>query len=81
MTGSALAVLRVCLQLKVGFSMGWTITLVTEGTMAAVSVKHAGKRFKGFGEFARKIPYASSAVLILIGLAVALQGLQHLIVK
>ena len=87
---SALAVLLVCLQLKkvtlgfalvMGFSIGLAITLVTVGTIAAISVKHVGKRFKGFGEFARKIPYVSSAVLILIGLAVAVQGLRHLFVK
>src|SRR3989338_712104 len=87
---SALAVLLICLQLKkvtlgfalvMGFSIGLAITLVTVGTIAAVSVKHASKRFKGFGALARKIPYASSAVLIVIGLAVALQGLWHLIVK
>ena len=87
---SAFAVLLVCLQLKkvslgfalvLGFSIGLAITLVTVGTIAALSVKHASKRFKRFGEFARKIPYASSTVLILIGLAVAMQGLRHLIVK
>lgn len=85
---SALAVLLVCLQLKkvtlgftlvMGFSIGLAITLVTVGTIAAVSVKHASKRFKGFGEFARKAPYVSSIVLILIGLFVAIQGLRHLL--
>ncbi len=85
---SAFAVLLVCLQLKkvslgfalvLGFSIGLAITLVTVGTIAALSVKHASKRFKRFGEFARKVPYASSAILILIGLLVAIQGLKHLI--
>ncbi len=85
---SALAVLLVCLQLKkatlgfalvMGFSLGLAITLVTVGTIAAISIKHASKRFKSFGDFARKIPYVSSTVLILIGLIVALQGLRHLI--
>lgn len=87
---SALAVLLVCLQLKkvtlgfalvMGFSLGLAITLVTVGTIAAISVKHASKRFKRFGEFARKAPYASSAVLIVIGALVAIQGLRHLIAK
>lgn len=85
---SAFAVLLVCLQLKKvslgfalvsGFSLGLAITLVTVGTIAAISVKHASKRFKGFGEFARKIPYASSTILILIGLLVSIQGLGHLL--
>lgn len=84
---SAFAVLLICLQLKkvnlgftlvLGFSVGLAITLVTAGSIAAISVKHASKRFKKFGEFARKIPYASSTLLILIGLLVAIQGLRHL---
>jgi nickel/cobalt transporter (NicO) family protein len=85
---SALAVLLVCLQLKkvtlgfalvLGFSIGLAITLVTVGIIAALSVKHASRRFKRFGEFARKVPYASSTILILIGLLVAIQGLKHII--
>ncbi len=86
---SAFAVLLVCLQLKkvmlgfalvLAFSIGLAITLVTVGVIAAISVKHASKRFQGFGEFARKMPYVSSMVLILIGLFVAVQGLRHLMV-
>ena len=85
---SAFAVLLVCLQLKkvtlgfalvLGFSVGLAITLVTAGCIAAISIKHASKKFKGFGEFARKVPYVSSTLLILIGLLVAMQGLRHLI--
>lgn len=84
---SAFAVLLVCLQLKkvalgfalvLGFSIGLAITLVTVGIIAAVSVTHASKRFKKFGEFARKAPYASSTVLILLGLFIAVQGIKHL---
>ncbi len=87
---SAFAVLLVCLQLKkftlgfalvLGFSIGLAITLVTVGTIAAISVKHASKKFKGFGELARKLPYASSTIMIIIGLLVAVQGLSHLMVK
>jgi nickel/cobalt exporter len=84
---SAFAVLLVCLQLKkvtlgfamvLAFSIGLAITLVTVGTIAAISVNHASKRFKGFGEFARKLPYASSTVLIIIGLLVAVQGVRQI---
>ncbi len=87
---SAFAVLLLCLQLKkvalgftlvLGFSIGLAITLVSVGIIAAISVKHVTKKFKRFGEFARKVPYASSSILILIGLLVAMQGLQHLMVK
>lgn len=85
---SAFAVLLICLQLKrytlgfalvLAFSLGLAITLVTVGSVAAISVRHAGKRFKGFGEFARKLPYASCTLMTLIGLFIAFQGLQHLI--
>ena len=85
---SAFAVLMVCLQLKkftlgfalvLAFSLGLAITLVTVGAVAALSVKHATRRFKGFGELARKAPYVSSTVMVLIGLFVAAHGLNTLI--
>lgn len=84
---SAFAVLLVCLQLKkftlgfaivLAFSVGLAITLVTVGSVAAFSVRHASKHFKGFGKLARKAPYISSTVMVLIGLFVAAQGLKHL---
>jgi nickel/cobalt exporter len=84
---SAFAVLLVCLQLKkftlgfaivLAFSLGLAITLVTVGSLAALSVRHASKRFKGFGELARKMPYVSSTVMVLIGLLVAWQGVKNL---
>jgi nickel/cobalt transporter (NicO) family protein len=82
---SAFAVLVVCLQLKqfslgfalvLAFSVGLAVTLVTVGAVAALSVRQASKRFKGFTEFARKMPYVSSAVMCLIGLLIAGQGLR-----
>lgn len=85
---SAFAVLLVCLQLKkftlgfaivLAFSLGLAITLVTVGSVAAFSVHHASKHFKGFGELARKAPYISSTVMVLIGLYVATQGLKNLL--
>lgn len=85
---SAFAVLLVCLQLKkitlgfalvLGFSLGLAVTLVTVGMIAALSVKHASQRFKNFGALARKAPYVSSVVLMVIGILVALQGLTHLL--
>jgi len=84
---SAFALLLVCLQLKkvtlglclvLGFSIGLAITLVSVGTIAALSVRHVSKRFTKFGEFARKVPYLNSMVLIFIGVLVAIQGLRHL---
>jgi len=84
---SAFAILLLCLQLKkvvlglwlvLGFSIGLAITLVGVGVIAAVSVKHASKRFKNFGEWARKAPYLSAFFLIFIGLVVMAQGAWHL---
>jgi ABC-type nickel/cobalt efflux system permease component RcnA len=85
---AAFAVLLVCLQLKqftlgfaivFAFSVGLAVTLVTVGSVAALSVRHAAKRIKGFGEFARKAPYVSSTVMALIGLFIAIQGVKHLL--
>ena len=84
---SAFAVLLICLQLKqftlgfalvLAFSLGLAITLVTVGSVAAFSVHHASKHLKGFGEFVRKLPYASCALMTVIGLVVAAQGIKHL---
>jgi nickel/cobalt transporter (NicO) family protein len=84
---AALTVLLVCLQLKqvtlgftlvLCFSIGLALTLVATGTIAAWSVHHASKRIKGFGNFARKAPYFSSALLVAMGLYIAFQGWRHL---
>jgi nickel/cobalt transporter (NicO) family protein len=84
---SAFAVLLVCMQVKrfalgfaivLAFSLGLAITLVTVGSLAALSVRHATKRFKGFEQLARKMPYVSSGVMACIGLLVGIQGIRHL---
>jgi nickel/cobalt transporter (NicO) family protein len=75
--------LLLCLQLKqfalgatlvLCFSIGLAITLVAVGTAAALSVRHASKRFSWFGTVAQRAPYLSSALIILVGLYVAHQG-------
>lgn len=85
---SAFAVLLVCLQLKqfalgfalvLAFSVGLALTLVTVGSLAALSVKHATKRFSGLHRLAAKMPYASAALMTLIGLLVCIQGVRHLL--
>ena len=72
---AAFTVLLVCLQLKrvalgfvmVGaFSFGLAITMVTVGALAAWSVRHAEKRFSGFGELMRRAPYVSCVLLVLL---------------
>ncbi|MCR6478479.1 nickel/cobalt efflux protein RcnA [Variovorax sp. ZS18.2.2] len=84
---AAITVLLLCLQLKrftlgaslvLCFSIGLAITMVAAGVVAALGVKHASKRFSGFGTFARRAPYASSALIILVGLYVGYHGVQSL---
>ena len=80
---AAITILLLCLQLKqfslgVGlvlcFSIGLAVTMVAAGTIAAFSVKHAGKHFSGFGAFAQRAPYFSSALIICLGCYIGWQG-------
>jgi nickel/cobalt exporter len=80
---AAITVLLLCLQLKevtlgatlvLCFSIGLALTMVLSGAIAAISVKHASQRWRGFGEIARKAPYFSSALIILVGLYVGYHG-------
>ncbi|WP_298671457.1 nickel/cobalt efflux transporter [uncultured Sphingomonas sp.] len=79
----AITVLLLCLQLKrlvLGaalvfcFSIGLAITMVASGVIAAISVKQVSKRWSGFGEIVRKAPYASGALILLVGLYMAIHG-------
>ena len=85
---ASITVLLLCLQLKkialgatlvLGFSIGLALTLVTSGVLAAMSVKHLTTRWTGFGEFARKAPYFSGALILVVGLYVGYQGLHELL--
>jgi nickel/cobalt exporter len=80
---AAFTVLLVCLQLKkvslgfaiVGaFSFGLALTMVTTGALAAWSVRHAEKRFKGFGEVMRRAPYFSCVLLVSLAAFMAWHG-------
>ncbi|NHQ87723.1 nickel/cobalt efflux protein RcnA [Iodobacter sp. HSC-16F04] len=80
---ASVTVLLLCLQLKkialgatlvLGFSIGLALTLVLSGVVAALSVKHVSKRWSGFGEFARKAPYFSGGLILLVGLYVGYHG-------
>jgi nickel/cobalt transporter (NicO) family protein len=84
---ASITVLLLCLQLKkfalgaalvLCFSVGLALTMVTSGAVAALGVRHAAKRFSGFGELARKAPYFSAAVIVLVGCYVGYQGLRAL---
>jgi nickel/cobalt exporter len=80
---AAFTVLLVCLQLKkvtlgfamVGaFSFGLALTMVAAGVLAAWSVRHAEKRYKGFGEMMRRAPYVSCVLLVALAGFMAWHG-------
>jgi len=84
---AAITVLLLCLQLReftlgfvlvLCFSIGLAITLVTVGAAAALSVRHATKRWTWFSTFARRAPYVSSLLIIAAGLYVGYHGWQGL---
>jgi nickel/cobalt exporter len=52
--------------------------LLAAGVVAALGLKHALKRFSGFGTFARRAPYASSALIIQFGHYVGYHGIPSL---
>lgn len=80
---AAITVLLLCLQLKaitlgaalvLCFSIGLALTLVIVGAAAVLSVQHAEQRWSWFSSFARRAPYASSLLIIAIGVYVGVQG-------
>ena len=85
---ASITILLLCLQLKkvtlgatlvLCFSIGLALTLVMSGVIAAIGVKQATKRWSGFSTIARRAPYFSSGVIILIGLYVSCQGLRTIL--
>ncbi len=84
---AAFTVLLVCLQLKratlgfamvAAFSFGLAITMVATGAIAAWSVRHAQRRFRGFGEAMRRAPYVSCVLLVILAGYMAWNGWSHL---
>lgn len=84
---AAFTILLVCLQLKrftlgfalvASFSLGLAITMVASGVLAAWGLRHAEKRIKNFGKFARRAPYFSAALLTLLAIFFITQGWRHL---
>lgn len=84
---ASITVLLLCLHLKqialgaalvLCFSVGLALTIVASGVMAALSVKHASKHWGGFGDIARKAPYFSGALILLVGAYMGYSGLHGL---
>lgn len=87
---ASITVLLLCLQLKkialgatlvLCFSVGLALTMVASGVLAALSVKHMSTRWSGFGEFTRKAPYFSGALILLVGFYLAYQGASALALR
>lgn len=87
---ASITVLLLCLQLKqfalgaalvLSFSVGLALTMVASGTLAALSVRHATKTWSGFGAFAEKAPYLSSALMLVVGAYIAWEGWSALIFR
>lgn len=86
---ASITVLLLCLQLKqvalgatlvLCFSIGLAVTMVTVGVVAALGMRHAEKRWAGgFASFARKAPFASGALISIVGVVLAWQAVAALI--
>lgn len=84
---AAITVLLLCLQLKqlslgavlvLCFSIGLAVTMVAAGVIASLSVRHIQKRWSGFNTFARRAPYASGVLMLLIGVYMGVIGINGL---
>jgi len=85
---ASITVLLLCLQLKevalgatlvLGFSVGLALTMVASGAVAALAVRHAAKRWGGFGHWADKAPLLSVGLMILVAGFMGWQGWQGLL--
>ena len=85
---ASITVLLLCLQLKqvalgallvLCFSVGLALTMVAVGSAAALSLRHAERRWSAaFTTLARRAPYASAGLIVVVGgllMAQALVGL------
>jgi nickel/cobalt exporter len=84
---ASITVLLLCLQLRqlalgatlvLCFSVGLALTMVASGAVAALGVRHMARRFSGFSALARRAPYVSGAVILLVGVYIGYQGLHAL---
>jgi nickel/cobalt exporter len=81
---AAITVLLLCLQLQqfslgatlvLCFSVGLAVVMVSVGVAAAIGMRHAERRWSGlFDRVARRAPYVSAAVILLVGLYIGWSG-------
>lgn len=86
---ASVTIMMICLHLKqyslgavmvASFSIGLAIALVSVGVIAAWGARHVGKRMGNgrLGDLARKMPYFSSGLMVLVGILMSLQALVQL---
>jgi len=84
---ASITVLLLCLQMKqlalgatlvLCFGVGLALTMVSFGAVAALGVRHAARRVRGFEDIARRAPYFSGALILLVGCYIGYQGLRAL---
>ncbi|MFI4935533.1 MAG: nickel/cobalt efflux transporter [Caulobacterales bacterium] len=86
---ASITVLLLCLQLKqvalgaalvLCFSIGLAATMVSVGVVAALGMRHAERRWAGlFAKLAQRAPYASAALIVVVGVALAVPAVTTLI--
>ncbi|MBT5434093.1 MAG: nickel/cobalt efflux transporter [Alphaproteobacteria bacterium] len=83
---AAITVLILCLNigqfwrgmtLVSAFSLGLALTLVTVGLAAAVGTRYVNRRTSLLNRIAQRAPYASSALIAVLGLVMIVSGMSH----
>lgn len=86
---AAITVLLLCLQIKavslglglvLCFSIGLALTLVLSGVIAALSLRHAHRRWPSLLRLTRYAPYISCALILMVAVTLAYHGVTGLMV-
>ena len=84
---AAITVLLLCLQLKqfsrgfvlvLSFGIGLAITMVSAGVLAALSLRHVERHWRGFSRYAHRAPYVSAVLIVFVGFYTGWTGLHEL---
>ncbi|WP_026182456.1 nickel/cobalt efflux transporter [Leeia oryzae] len=85
---ASVTILIICLHLKrftlgaamvASFSLGLAISMVSVGVIAAWGANQVSKRFGNLSSVARKMPYLSSLLMMVVGTIMGVQGLMQIL--
>jgi nickel/cobalt exporter len=76
---AGLIVIGIALWILLQTRIGLAITLVAVGAVAAYGTRHVAKRVNWFASVARRAPYVSSVLTILVGSHMSAHGLSLLV--